>query len=196
MKAQQNKHSENIFVVETCQNCSEHRWNTRHDEAKYSEFFTKVAAIIVSRIPNAMVMKNQIPKSYLEFEIYNNLVMNLDEDMPYYQQVPRTGAFEVSYRGILISSKLKEGRWPKGEEVVAKCSEVVVQMGDWPTESVAAQSYKKRLSEFGIGGGSPESALRGADLGAVGLNPKLKTYGNSEGELFNRESGSKSGSGG
>lgn len=95
-----------------------------------------------------MVMKNQIPKSYLEFEIYNNLVMNLDEDMPYYQQIPRTGAFEVSYRGILISSKLKEGRWPKGEDIVDKCQEVVVQMGDWPTESLASHSYKKRLSEL------------------------------------------------
>ena len=31
--------TEIVFVVEACQNCSEHKWNTRHDEAKYSEYF-------------------------------------------------------------------------------------------------------------------------------------------------------------
>lgn len=30
-----------VFVVETCQNCKEHHWNTRHDEAKYLDFFNR-----------------------------------------------------------------------------------------------------------------------------------------------------------
>lgn len=30
-----------IFVVEVCQNCKDHNWNTRHDEAKYQEFYTR-----------------------------------------------------------------------------------------------------------------------------------------------------------
>ena len=47
-----------IFVIETCQNCSTHHWNTRHDEAMYQDFFKKIANAIISRIPNAMVMKN------------------------------------------------------------------------------------------------------------------------------------------
>lgn len=50
--------SDIIFVVESCQNCKEHHWNTRHDEAKYQEFFKKVASAIIEKIPNAMVMKN------------------------------------------------------------------------------------------------------------------------------------------
>ena len=28
-------------MVECCTNCSKHKWNTRHDEAKYKSFFTK-----------------------------------------------------------------------------------------------------------------------------------------------------------
>lgn len=56
----------------------------------------------------------------------------------------------------------------------------MVQMGDWPTESVASQSYKKRLSELQLGACSAESALRGAELGVVGLNHKLLAKGNSE----------------
>ena len=57
-----NSDSEIVFVVESCQNCKEHHWNTRHDESKYQEIFKKVAAAIIEKIPNAMIMKNQIPK--------------------------------------------------------------------------------------------------------------------------------------
>ena len=30
-----------VFVIETCQNCRDHGWNTRHDEQKYLDFFNK-----------------------------------------------------------------------------------------------------------------------------------------------------------
>ena len=112
-------------MVETCQNCKEHAWNTRHDEAKYIEFFKKIAGAIIERIPNAVVMKNQIPQKYLPYDLYNNLVPNDDESTPYFQQVPRIGAFEVSYKGLLIFSKLKGGYWPNCELVAEKCMLVV-----------------------------------------------------------------------
>ena len=38
---QSNEGNELVFVIETCQNCKEHHWNTRHDEAKYTEFFNR-----------------------------------------------------------------------------------------------------------------------------------------------------------
>jgi len=66
-------------------------------------------------------MKNQIPKSYLNFDLYNNLVPNDDESIPYFQQVPRAYAFEVSYKGILIFSKIKGGYWPNLDLVSYKC---------------------------------------------------------------------------
>lgn len=119
-----------VFVVESCQNCKEHGWNTRHDESKYVEFFKKVAACIIERIPNAMIMKNQIPKQYLNHDLYNNLVPNEDGNTPYFQQVPRTGSFEVSYKGMLIFSKLKGGYWPNCELVADKCQMVVQDDAD------------------------------------------------------------------
>lgn len=67
------------FVIEACQNCGEHHWNTRHDEKKYSNMFQKLANMIVKAIPNSMVMKNQIPKMYFNYEIYNNLI---EDDSP------------------------------------------------------------------------------------------------------------------
>ena len=84
-----------------------------------------MAAGIIERIPSAMVMKNQIPKSYLPFDLYNNLVPNDDPDASYYQQVPRTGAFEISYKGNLIFSKLKGGYWPNIDVLSTKAEKIV-----------------------------------------------------------------------
>ena len=107
-----------IFIVETCQNCKEHHWNTRHDEAKYDEFYNKgkyfeknnnlVANSIMLRLPGAVVLRNQIPKSYLPYDLYCNLIPNEDENNPIYSQVPRTGAFEVSYKGMVINCYLTD----------------------------------------------------------------------------------------
>ena len=41
--------SELVFVVETCQNCKEHHWNTRHDEAKYLDFFNRGMHLSLNR---------------------------------------------------------------------------------------------------------------------------------------------------
>jgi hypothetical protein len=29
---------ENTFVIEVCENCRSHNWNTRHDENKYKNY--------------------------------------------------------------------------------------------------------------------------------------------------------------
>jgi len=43
-----------------------------------------MASAIIERIPNAMIMKNQIPKHYLNYDLYNNLIQNDDESCPYF----------------------------------------------------------------------------------------------------------------
>ena len=37
---------EPIFVIEVCQNCKDHHWNTRHDQAKYTEYFNRGKTVI------------------------------------------------------------------------------------------------------------------------------------------------------
>lgn len=64
-------------------------------------FVLSVSSAIVERIPNALTMRNQIPKSYLPYDLYCNLIPNDDDNIPYFQQVPRTGSFEVSYKGLV-----------------------------------------------------------------------------------------------
>ena len=38
---QTNEGSELVFVIETCHNCKDHQWNTRHNEERYQEFFNR-----------------------------------------------------------------------------------------------------------------------------------------------------------
>lgn len=56
-------------------------------------------------------MRNQIPKDYLPFDLYCNLIPNSDSNTPYFQQVPRTGSFEVSFKG-LVSTLPALPPWP------------------------------------------------------------------------------------
>jgi len=58
MQRQKADLDELVFVIETCQNCRDHGWNTRHDENKYLEFFNKLSAAIIERLPNAVTMRN------------------------------------------------------------------------------------------------------------------------------------------
>jgi len=112
-------------VIETCQNCKNCCWHTRHDEAKYIEYFNKVSAAIVERIPHAVTMRNQIPKSYLPYDLYCNLIPNNDPNCVSFMQVPRTGSFEVSYKGLLIFSKLQGGYWPNVKLVSSKFEAII-----------------------------------------------------------------------
>ena len=41
MQSREGYNSELVFVVEVCQDCKSHGWNTRHDEAKYQEFYNR-----------------------------------------------------------------------------------------------------------------------------------------------------------
>lgn len=116
------------------------------------EFFQRVAQGIISRIPNATVVKNKIPQEYLPFDLYNNLVPNDGvESNPWFDQVPRTGAFEVSYKGMLVFSKLKGGYWPNCELVADKC--LLVLQND---------SEGKDVTQF-LAGNSP---MKGGGFGA------------------------------
>jgi hypothetical protein len=121
------------FVIEVCQNCHLHQWNTRHNEEKYNNYFKMMAAAIISRLPNAIIMRNQIPKEYVSFDCYSNLVPNDDESNPYYQMVPRIGAFEVSHQGVVVFSKYKGNYWPDCQIVADKAkgaTEAMAKGGD------------------------------------------------------------------
>lgn len=91
----------------------------------YNEYFQKVGKAITAQIPEACIMRNQIPKGYVNYDLYVNLVANDDEQLQTYAQVPRIGAFEVSYKGYLFFSKLKKGYWPSCELLGQRAAQIL-----------------------------------------------------------------------
>jgi len=99
-------------VVEHCQNCQSHGFNTRHDPAKYLEHANGVAAAIKAQIPNAEIVFNKVTKQHSQSDIYSQLIFNDDQNLPYFDILPRIGALEVSINGVLLFSKVVSGKWP------------------------------------------------------------------------------------
>lgn len=83
-------------------------------------FYDKIAEGVAAGEPGVSVLRNQIPKEYVDFDLYYNLIPNNDGNANFYDQLPRVGAFEVSYKGKLIFSKLLSLRWPNVTKVVNK----------------------------------------------------------------------------
>ena len=104
MQSSEGRDEEPIFVIEVCNCTKDDEKHTRVDKSKYDEYFNKVSSAIVQTVPNAIILRNQIPKSYLHHDLYCNLIPNEDANQPYFHQVPRTYAFEVSYQGHVSSS--------------------------------------------------------------------------------------------
>lgn len=57
-------------------------------------------------------------------DIYCQLIPNDDEVQPFYEMVPRLGAFEVSFNGVLLFSKMLSKVWPNATAIGNKCVRV------------------------------------------------------------------------
>ena len=51
-------HGPLIFSIEVCRDCTSHSWNTRHDENKYSQFFSDTSREILAKV-NVEILKNE-----------------------------------------------------------------------------------------------------------------------------------------
>ena len=65
-----------------------------------------------------------MPKVHAMSDIYCQLIPNDDPNQPFYEMVPRMGAFEVSFNGVLLFSKMLSKVWPNPTSVANKCSRV------------------------------------------------------------------------
>lgn len=123
------KNNEVTFVFEVCAHCGSHQWNTRHDEAKYVAMFNQTAAAIKEVMPNANCVMNKVPKPWYEKEIYCQLIPNEDDRNPYYDILPRIGAFEISTVinnvDILFYSKQMSTMWPHVPSVAKRIKEAM-----------------------------------------------------------------------
>ena len=116
--------NEIIFVFEVCCNCHTHQTHTRHNEARYKQYFDETSAAIMEEIPNAVCLLNQVPKNWHAHDLYSQLIPNEDEGEPNFDMIPIIGAFEVSTvihnTPIQFFSKLKLSYWPRAPAVAAR----------------------------------------------------------------------------
>ena len=137
------------FVFEVCAQCGTHQWNTRHDEAKYASYFTNVSAMVKEILPNATCVMNKVPKPWYEKEIYCQLIPNEDDNNPYYDILPRIGAFEVSTVSdnvdILFYSKMMSTMWPHASSLAKRIKE----FADAFKEGTAMNTLKDKYQTTG-----------------------------------------------
>ena len=106
-----------IFVIEQCNNCRIHQWNTRLDENKYNAYSASLTSEIQANVGNATILINQVPKEWAMADIYCQLIPNDDENNDVYDIMPRMYAFEVSTRpengsAFILYSKIMALMWP------------------------------------------------------------------------------------
>jgi len=81
-----------------------------------------MAASISAAVPGAIVQKNQVPKAWAMADIYCQLIPNDDEANINFDMMPRLWSFEVSYKGVLVYSKLLSLMWPSFTAVSNRCA--------------------------------------------------------------------------
>lgn len=60
-----------------------------------------MAAKIQEITPGVVVLINEVPKQWVDFEIYCQLIPNTDPHIKTFKILPRIGAFEVSFKGVV-----------------------------------------------------------------------------------------------
>lgn len=61
----------------------------------------KVAGKIQQYSPGVVVLINEVPKQWVDYEIYCQLIPNSDPNLKTYKILPRIGSFEVSFKGTV-----------------------------------------------------------------------------------------------
>lgn len=62
--------------------------------------------MIQQSAPGTVVLINEVPKQWVDYEIYCQLIPNTDPNLKTYKILPRIGGFEVSFKGVVSIQKL------------------------------------------------------------------------------------------
>ena len=110
--------------------------------------FEQVSACIKTVVPNAICVMNKVPKPWYEKEIYCQLIPNEDDNNPYYDVLPRIGAFEVSTVidnvDILFYSKMMSTMWPHASSLATRIKDFADMNG-----STAVATLKEKFQTTG-----------------------------------------------
>lgn len=101
--------------------CHLHNWCSRHNEAKYHEFYDRIEAKARQIFKNCNISKNQPPEHLIKYSNLSTTGLGLqryfDEQKQEIVVFPRHGSFEIKVNGFLIFSKLQSNLWPNIDKV-------------------------------------------------------------------------------
>ena len=81
-------------------------WRSKEKLLIHRLFYDIYVLIIVAQkiqeiTPGCLVLINEVPKAWVDYEIYCQLIPNNDPNSKTYKVLPRIGAFEVSFKGVV-----------------------------------------------------------------------------------------------
>lgn len=97
-----------------------------------------------------------MPKQWAMDDTYCQLIPNEDEECDVYEMLPRIGAFEVTYKGVLVYSKLLSKMWPN---VLAVAQHIINMLKD---SHSGASVIKLRQKYQTTGAGQKREPQRGS----------------------------------
>ena len=114
------------IAIETCVNCQQHQWNTRHQESRYNQLcfqylFIKsiVASALQSLIPDISITQNSIPREWASLGPFKGRTEDAGAELHLLSHI---GAFEIYHKDTLLYSKLSCRLWPNCKVVAKKIS--------------------------------------------------------------------------
>ena len=91
---------------------------------------------------NVQVLCNEVPKAWAMKDAYCQLIPCNDEQKMAYGMIPRLGAFEITYNGVLIFSKLLTNVWPNVPGVSEKVSRLLKDASSGMSEDELQHKYQ------------------------------------------------------
>lgn len=132
-------------MIEHCTNCASHNVHTRHNEQKYLSMAQQLRSCLSEASgQNVQALYNEVPKVWAEYEAYCQLIPDNDSERPCYAMIPRIGAFEVSYRGIIVYSKLLSTEWPHVPSLAKNIANIFADSAKMSHQELAKKYQIKR----------------------------------------------------
>ena len=116
---------------------------------------------------------NKVPKPWYEKEVYCQLIPNEDDNNPYYDILPRIGAFEVSTVqdnvDILFYSKMMSTMWPHAPSLANRIKEYAAECANTPAAAMKEkyQTTGRQVRQPRKRRGSMSSTLRGTQADSM-----------------------------
>eukprot|EP00359_Climacostomum_virens_P002697 CAMPEP_0204904116 /NCGR_PEP_ID=MMETSP1397-20131031/4671_1 /ASSEMBLY_ACC=CAM_ASM_000891 /TAXON_ID=49980 /ORGANISM="Climacostomum Climacostomum virens, Strain Stock W-24" /LENGTH=561 /DNA_ID=CAMNT_0052072853 /DNA_START=65 /DNA_END=1750 /DNA_ORIENTATION=+ len=142
-----------------------------HQEEKYVRYFERVRDLLTEKCPELQVVQNEVPES-MQSQFYIESTTGASNERHIGKtKFPRTGAFEIMFRGEYIFSKLTDGIWPHPDLVTTRVRDILDGNASVTRSSPKKSPLRRK---------SPTRSLVGFNPKPANPNPKARTQPQSQ----------------